>query len=144
MLTKAAMMAEAVNVPIMAWKATRTRFVTFCGNNSELLDSLRRTNHPAIVLTFLCGQLYGSASVMSGTGLRSKVPCVFRRYWRCSSEIALISSCTYIQPIIHECRLPESTLTEYSFSEKCGFWAFSNLAGEGDLSSPTCTVFSST
>lgn len=90
----------------MAWKATRTRFVTFCiqKDYGELLA-------PSVlmillgILTFLCDQLYGSASVMSGMGLRSSVPCVFKRYWRCSSESALISSCSMFRFVSFVCRI---------------------------------------
>lgn len=37
-------------------------------------------------LTFLCDQLYGSASDISGIGSISRVPWRASRYWRCSSD----------------------------------------------------------
>lgn len=48
---------------------------------------------PSVLHTFLCGQLYGSASFMSGSGDKSSVPCFWSRYCLCSSESALASSC---------------------------------------------------
>lgn len=82
MSSKAGMIPAAMNVVIIAWNATRTRFAFFCRNvcqPSAHLCFLRDE-----VVTFQLGQLYGSAGSADGRGSRVNVPCLFRRYSRCS------------------------------------------------------------
>lgn len=81
MSSKAGMMPAAMNVVIIAWNATRTRFAFFCRKACQPSACLC---FPRDEITFQLGQLYGSAGSADGRGSRDNVPCLFRRYSRCS------------------------------------------------------------